>query len=253
LLLSQSDARFALRNLSGDRLELLPIKDVGRLPVHHLYQRRSRRLDKGESVCFVNVFDAWREGEEAFTASLCGERRAAIRARGRSVLLGAGPLVTRNARIKTQAWLADSNAIRLVSASQCAVDGRAVWRSDEPRAVRIMGAGLGDRVTSLAPVTLEGKAALVAASESGHVWALGVKGERYWCTTLGEPVRRPIPSGDTFVCAALNAGVVVLSRTGDVVNVAATPAPAMDVVFVRDQCVVQLADGSVCGVPLQQQ
>ena len=68
----------------------------------------------------------------------------------------------------------------------------------------------------LGPVTLRGKTGIVAASESGYVWAFDAGGEPLWRTTLGEPVRRLIPSGDTLVCAASGAGVVVLSRSGTV-------------------------------------
>lgn len=109
---------------------------------------------------------------------------------------------------------------------------------------------VGDRVTSLAPVTLDGKTAVIAASESSYLWAFDADGKPLWRTTLGEPVRRLIPSGETLVCAASGAGVVVLSRSGAVLSVAATPTPVMDIAVLGDQCVAQLADGSVCGVSL---
>lgn len=58
----QREKGFALRNLSGQRQELVYIKDFAGLPIHHLYQRQSVRLRAGETVRFVNVFAASKDG-----------------------------------------------------------------------------------------------------------------------------------------------------------------------------------------------
>jgi outer membrane protein assembly factor BamB len=105
-------------------------------------------------------------------------------------------------------------------------------------------------VTSLVPETLDGKAAIVAASESGYVWAFDAGGAPLWRTALGEPVRRLVSSGDTLVCAASGAGVVVLSRSGAVAAAAAIPAAVTDIIVQNGQCTARLADGSVCCVAL---
>ncbi len=151
LHLRQNDARFTMQNLSGDRLELVHIKDVANLPVQHLYQRRSQRLDKGERVCFVNVFGAGVGDEPPFKATLCGQSRAAIRAGGTSWIAAAGPLEDGDLRIDAQAWLADSSGLRLASATDCNVTDRNVWHSDEPRAVHIHGAALATATVRATP------------------------------------------------------------------------------------------------------
>ncbi|MBI5683854.1 MAG: PQQ-binding-like beta-propeller repeat protein [Verrucomicrobia bacterium] len=58
----QREKGFALRNLSGQRQELVYIKDFAGLPIHQLYQRQSARLRAGETVRFVNVFAASKDG-----------------------------------------------------------------------------------------------------------------------------------------------------------------------------------------------
>jgi len=58
----QGEKGFALRNLSGHRQELVYIKDFAGLPIHQLYQRQSQSLRAGETVRFVNVFAASKNG-----------------------------------------------------------------------------------------------------------------------------------------------------------------------------------------------
>jgi len=58
----QGEKGFALRNLGGQRQELVYIKDFARLPIHQLYQRQSGPLRAGEKVRFVNVFAASKNG-----------------------------------------------------------------------------------------------------------------------------------------------------------------------------------------------
>lgn len=58
----QREKGFALRNLSGQRQELVYIKDFAGLPIHQLYQRQSARLRAGETVRFVNIFAASKDG-----------------------------------------------------------------------------------------------------------------------------------------------------------------------------------------------
>jgi len=153
LNLRQKNSRFTMQNLSADRLELVHVKDVANLPVHHLYQRRSRRLDRGERVCFVNVFGAGSGGEAPFTASLCGESRAAVRAGGSLWIAGSGPLETGDVRVDAQAWLACAEGIRLASATDCSTGNRSVWHSDEPRAVHVRGAALAAATARATPHT----------------------------------------------------------------------------------------------------
>jgi hypothetical protein len=58
----QGEKGFALRNLSGQRQELVYIKNFAGLPIHQLYQRQSKTLRPGETVRFVNVFAASKNG-----------------------------------------------------------------------------------------------------------------------------------------------------------------------------------------------
>ncbi|MCX6898111.1 MAG: PQQ-binding-like beta-propeller repeat protein [Verrucomicrobia bacterium] len=65
----QRERGFVLRNLSGQRQELVYIKDFDGLPIHQLYQRASRSFQKGETVRFVNVFAAGKNGVPTIEAS----------------------------------------------------------------------------------------------------------------------------------------------------------------------------------------
>ena len=139
LTLRQGDARFTLQNLSGDNLELVHIKDLANLPIQHLYQRRSAQLEKGQRICFLNVFGAGTADEPPFSASLAGERRVAILAGNDTWIAGAGPLETGDIHLDAQAWLADTSGVRLASAKSCTHGDQNLWHSDKPCALHICG------------------------------------------------------------------------------------------------------------------
>jgi hypothetical protein len=65
----QGEKGFALRNLSGQRQELVYIKDFAGLTIHQLYQRQSKSLRAGETVRFVNVFAASKNGSPKLDAA----------------------------------------------------------------------------------------------------------------------------------------------------------------------------------------
>ena len=151
LTLRQGDARFTLQNLSGDRLELVHIKDLANLPIQHLYQRRSCRLEKDERICFVNVFGATAADETPFAASLASERRAVVRTGDKTWLAGAGPLDGGDVHFDAQAWLANTKGVRLASATRCTVGDRNLWHSDKPRALHIAGTRVATGTASKTP------------------------------------------------------------------------------------------------------
>ena len=66
----QREKGFTLRNLSSQRQELVYIKDFAGLPIHQLYQRQSTSLRAGETVRFVNVFAAAKDGPPTLGAAL---------------------------------------------------------------------------------------------------------------------------------------------------------------------------------------
>ena len=73
---------FVLRNLSGQRQELVHVTDIAGLPIHQLYQRSSGPLRVGQTMRFVNVFAASQDGPPAIEASwrstaVVGDRRNA--------------------------------------------------------------------------------------------------------------------------------------------------------------------------------
>ncbi|MBM3858734.1 MAG: hypothetical protein FJ395_03685 [Verrucomicrobia bacterium] len=72
----QREKGFALRNLSGQRQELVYIKDFAGLPIHQLYQRQSKSLRAGETVRFVNVFAASKNGLPKLDASGTSSKHA---------------------------------------------------------------------------------------------------------------------------------------------------------------------------------
>ena len=132
-------------------------------------------------------------------------------------------------------------------------DGGSVLALDKETGDLYMRAqrNVGERVTSLVPMNRQEDTAVIAASDSGYVWAFDGSGKPRWHANLGEPVRRLVPRGDTLIGAASAAGVVVLSQSGTVTAAATTPAPAIDLVLQATDCTVQLADGSVCGISLE--
>jgi hypothetical protein len=98
----QREKGFTLRNLSGQRQELVYIKDFAGLPIHQLYQRVSRSFQKGETVRFVNVFAAAKDGAPKLDARLIGDSRAAITLDGKTELFGISGL---RGKIETDAAL----------------------------------------------------------------------------------------------------------------------------------------------------
>lgn len=113
---------------------------------------------------------------------------------------------------------------------------------------KLWEANVGDRLTSLRCDTVAGKPRVIAASESGYVWALDASGKPIWKRDLGEPVKRLARDGDAYVAAASANGIVRLSLDGKVEAVAATSAPVLDLVVSRGQAIVLMTDGSVCSL-----
>jgi hypothetical protein len=148
---TQDDAQFVLRNLSGDRQELVYVKDVAAYPVNQLYQRRSRRLATGESLAFVNVFAARSGGAPSLEAVLCGPERLAVSDGAGQTVMGVGDLAASSVRADAAAWMVDSDAIRLASAGRCVRDGSTVWQSGEPADVRIAGSQAAVAVAATTP------------------------------------------------------------------------------------------------------
>jgi WD40 repeat protein len=109
---------------------------------------------------------------------------------------------------------------------------------------------VGDRVTSLCPVSVGGTDAVLAASESGFVWALDGAGKALWSVNLGEPVRRMIAIPGGVACAVSGAGIVTLTESGRVATVSATPAAAMDISVRNGFCGAMLRDGTLCAAPV---
>lgn len=66
----QREKGFTLRNLSGQHQELVYIKDFAGLPIHQLYQRQSGPMNAGQTVRFVNVFAASKDGPPKLDAIL---------------------------------------------------------------------------------------------------------------------------------------------------------------------------------------
>ena len=87
----QREKGFALRNLSGQRQEIVYIKDFAGLPIHQLYQRQSARLRAGETVRFVNVFGASKDGPPKLDAQ---DFASATKSEHMSPPTGAKPLQT---------------------------------------------------------------------------------------------------------------------------------------------------------------
>jgi outer membrane protein assembly factor BamB len=103
-------------------------------------------------------------------------------------------------------------------------------------------------VTSLRCDVVAGTPRVIAASESGYVWALDASGKPIWKRNLGEPVRRLARDGDAYLAAASANGIVRLSLDGVVEAVATTPAPVFDLVVSEGQTAALLSDGSALGV-----
>ncbi len=92
----QREKGFALRNLSGQRQELVFIKNSGEsiysrtagVPIHQLYQLSNQHLDAGQTVRFINVFAAASDRIPTLDAASIGDRRARIIVDGRMELFG---------------------------------------------------------------------------------------------------------------------------------------------------------------------
>ena len=137
LRLHQDDKQFALANLSGDAQELVHVKDVGKWPVHHLYQRRSAKLQPGQRVCFVNVFRASPEPRERLYADLSAQSRGFFTLDGKRFAFGTGTLDVDGARAEASAWLVDASATRLASATKLSMSEESAFESREPVALRV--------------------------------------------------------------------------------------------------------------------
>ncbi|MFA5189771.1 MAG: hypothetical protein WC740_03545 [Verrucomicrobiia bacterium] len=84
----QRERGFTLRNLSGQRQELVYIKDFAGLPIHQLYQRQSGPMNAGQTVRFVNVFAASKDGPPKLDAVPTGDGHGAITLNGKTELFG---------------------------------------------------------------------------------------------------------------------------------------------------------------------
>ncbi|MFA6562484.1 MAG: hypothetical protein WCV00_11305 [Verrucomicrobiia bacterium] len=90
----QRETGFTLRNLSGQRQELVYIKDFAGLPIHQLYQRQSVRLRAGETVRFVNVFGASKNGPPNLDARDFAPATPVAKTKPEQAMAGAKPLQT---------------------------------------------------------------------------------------------------------------------------------------------------------------
>ncbi len=113
---------------------------------------------------------------------------------------------------------------------------------------KLWEANVGDRVTTLRCDVIAGKPCVIAASESGYIWALDAAGKPLWKRDLGEPVKRLARDGDSYLAAASANGIVRLSLDGKIEAAASTPAPVFDLVVSDGQAAALLTDGSVCGI-----
>ncbi|MBI5395418.1 MAG: hypothetical protein HZA91_09010, partial [Verrucomicrobia bacterium] len=155
----QREKSFVLRNLSGQRQELVYIKDFAGLPIHQLYQRVSRSFQKGETVRFVNVFATAKDGSPKLDARLIGDSRAAITLDSKTEIFGIGGL---DGKIETDAALyrITDNEVWLAGATKCGSH----LDSKSPVAAKLDSHGLASGkpqpvpVSGLRPTVVVGKA-----------------------------------------------------------------------------------------------
>jgi hypothetical protein len=118
----------------------------------------------------------------------------------------------------------------------------------EARARRIWARNAGDRVTSLRADVVAGALQVVAASDSGCVWALDRSGKPVWERGLGAPVKRLVRLGNDYLVATAR-GVVFLGLDGSLRAVSETSAPVLDLVEHDGAVFAMLADAFLASIP----
>ncbi|MCD6360993.1 MAG: PQQ-binding-like beta-propeller repeat protein, partial [Armatimonadetes bacterium] len=119
---------------------------------------------------------------------------------------------------------------------------------DTKRQVRWL-ANLGDRVTRIMPLVVDGRLRIICAAESANVFALDENGERVWRTPLPDgstDLALAEVDGRTLICAAAgSAGVYVLDTGGRFVARGETGAPARNLVIAGDRVIVTTTEGTL--------
>ncbi len=110
-------------------------------------------------------------------------------------------------------------------------------------------ANLGDKVTRITPLTINGELLIVCAAESANIYALDAAGQSVWRTPLADGSSDLVVAdvgGEQILCAAAgSAGVYLLNMDGEVVGGASTDNPALAVAVVGSRLMVTTAGGQV--------
>lgn len=140
LAVRQREKGFALKCLSGQTQSLTYLKDAAGWPVHHLYQRQSAKLAKGETVRFLNVFQASADGVPTIDAQRCGDAALALTSDGRTEVFGVGGL--RQTGLETDAVVYRLSPETAWLAGATRYEGGGQQWQGEPSDLRVAGGGV---------------------------------------------------------------------------------------------------------------